>query len=180
MGKKVQTNQSKTKRKKPNNNFMLSSILILMIFLTICIIYIERENKKEIRQLQEIVESNKLNNNSNETNSEQPAENQPIPTTCNRNLEATYYGEFSGPVGNFTLTEQQTLTLKEDGTFVRGYQNGGGTSGTYIINNGILILTYIPMGAPNNYTATDTLSISSDCSTIAIKGEGYSYNLNQQ
>ena len=54
------------------------------------------------------------------------------------------------------------------------------SSGLTSFNNGILILTYIPMGAPNNYTVTDTLSISSDCSTIAIKGERYSYNLNQQ
>ena len=126
MGKKVQTNQTRTKRKKPNNNFMLSTILILMIFLTICIIYIERENKKQIRELQEIVE----NNNSNETITEQTEENQPVPTTCNSNLEATYYGEFSGPVGNFTLTEQQTLTLKEDGTFV--LENGDeAICGTY-------------------------------------------------
>ena len=67
-----------------------------------------------------------------------------------------------------------------NGTYTRTYENGGGSTGNYIVNDGTIVLSYVPLGAPSTYKITETLSISSDCSTIAIKGEGYNYNLIKQ
>lgn len=182
MGKKVQTNKSdivqknkKEKTRQTSSNFMLISILILMILLLIGVIFIYKNNNYQIEQIKKSLdETNNVIIEKNESKEKTEI------NICEGTTSAIYTGEFTGQVGNYTLIEKQTINLQEDGTYTRTYENAGGTFGTYYINDGKLMLTYVPLGAPNTYKLTETLQISNDCSTILINGEGYNYNLFKQ
>ena len=172
MGKQVQ-------KKQTSSNFMITTILIMMILMLLGVVYTYKANQLQIDALKQIVEEkNKETGNQTQVTQEEQEVTKPI--ICQGNLEGVYYGEFSGQVGNFTLVEKQTMTFNNNGTYTRTYENGGGSTGNYIVNDGTIVLSYVPLGAPSTYKITETLSISSDCSTIAIKGEGYNYNLIKQ
>lgn len=182
MGKKVQTknNEIETKRKykkrrQTSSNFMLSSILILMIMMLCGVMFVNKNNEYQIQQIkQQLDETENINTN------EVPEEETPDINSCEGTISAIYKGEFNGTVGTHLLIEKQTLNLQEDGTYTKTYENAGGTFGTYYIQNGKIMLTYVPLGAPSTYKLTETLQISNDCSTILISGEGYQYNLIRQ
>lgn len=173
MGKKVQTKKQPTKR-QTSSNFMLVTIIIFMFLMLVGVIFIYKNNEYQLNQIRNTMEQG------SRIEVEESIPKQKEPTTCEGIIEGIYQGEFTGQVGNHTIMEKQTISLKEDGTYTRQYENAGGNLGTYDIKNGNLMLTYIPMGGPSNYKLTETLQISSDCSTILINGEGYNYNLIKQ
>ena len=178
MGKTTNTNSKKTQqtRRETNSNFMLVTIIIFMFLMLTGIIFIYKNNEYQLNQIRNTMdEGTRI-----EVEDSIPNIKKEEPIICEGHINSIYQGEFNGQIGNFTLIEKQILTLKEDGTYTREFENAGGSSGTYDIKNGELMLTYIPMGSPSSYKITETLQISSDCSTILINGEGYSYNLIKQ
>lgn len=175
MGKKTNTESKKIKR-QTSSSFMLVTIIIFMFLMLAGVVFVYKNNEYQLSQIRSgMGEKTKI-----EINEPIPSIKNEEPTTCEGMINAIYQGEFNGQIGNFTLIEKQILNLKEDGTYTREYENAGGSSGTYEIKNGKLLLTYIPMGAPSNYKITETLEMSSDCSTIKIIGENYNYNLIKQ
>ena len=119
----------------------------------------------------------KVDTKNNETVTEEKNDT----SICTGNINAVFYGEYNSEIGNgLTISQKETLTLNEDGTYVMNIENSSSINGSYTIENGKITLVHSPEVGPSTEKITESYNISDDCSTIVIVSDYYSFNLNKK
>ena len=163
--------EKKNTKKKGVSSLLFGVFAFIVIAIFAILSYFYYSTQKELKDLKnevsilkgENVEDNSGDNTINNTN-----------TKCS-NLDGKYYGELIDD----NLYMRQTYVFSSDGSYTTWVENGGVTSGYYIVSNGSIYFFQKPELGPSDALNNYYFDISDDCNSITAYAGLDQYTLNK-